>query len=679
MFPIIDTTTADKFKTRLYAAFKDAQYADTYTKFKAFVLEKTQASIASPNNETALALWQEFVAANTSPEVTVEEKVVEPVGSDDVFLPHNIVFNGTEIREIKRRLPDRVDRQGYVRWLKQQPVHEWLLSIKQAFESAEICQNPIPLDEPLYIRVNWLPAVTYEKNDNPSVRKDGVIVTFVTKEQKINGHKAKLLPNGQVGANATEDQVMYNDAFFYKPYVEERVAGVITDEQGAEQSVVYVSMVAGKEEKPNHRWSSCLIQSLDRKKTYFDWKPEKPQHHEPKERHHKTRTGFEGFQAQMSSGGISDIFSVVKHGQKVVCRFRIAAHHLTRDFMRSTANGLSHLDTYEQRNTSVDKTNNVWLDIRNPDGTWSVANSVLIGRGHFTGVNAVYDYKEYDAKVSRPKTYVKHQGKHILALMRTNTSTTERDILKACSGFQHADLRYVNDVLSYVKMIEVPVEGKQDEYTLVEEIHPIFKRYIKTHTVVSGLTRNTAVSHQFSDFNSLCKQAEKWLQKNVACWLVLEAPAQPKTYKKRKVEVYNMNRKIPFMAKQTCRWGGAVFADTDKSQPVTKEVVEELLKGVVLGVLGDLDSRMWFNLKTNLVRYLASQLNPDWDSYSDAQRRGYMQTLEPGIKVETPDNLFNPSSMGLQGSGDTPPSPVWFRLVERFYKAFNIDLRFTTV
>jgi hypothetical protein len=54
-----------------------------------------------------------------------------------------------------------------------------------------------------------------------------------------------------------------------------------------------------------------------------------------------------------------------------------------------------------------------------------------------------------------------------------------------------------------------------------------------------------------------------------------------------------------------------------------------------------------------------------------------MQTLAPTIKVQTPDDLFSPAALGLQGSGSTPPSDIWFRLIEQFYKAFGIGISYT--
>lgn len=706
VLPVIDTTEP-KFKTLLYAAFKDEQYNETYTAFKAFVVEKTKFPISVATNQQALEAWQEFVATQTMQLVvaveTVEEKVVAPtieVDGVEVQLVHNIIFNGINLRDAKRKLADRIDRQGYTNWLAEQPVQKWLASIKKEFENEQTLQ-PIPLDQPLFINVEWLPVQKYDDIPNPKIRKDGVIKTYKTVDQIVTGKKATLLSNGVMAKNSTEKESIYNEEFFYVPHVEQRTEGTVPDEHGFEQNVVYLTMVAGTVEQPNHRWSSCLIQSLDRKTTYFNWQKKKSQALEStREKHHKIRNGFEGFQGEMLSGGYSDIFSALlykynpdgtvatstKGGkpivQRVMCRFRIAAHHLTKDTLQSTSTGLSHVDTYDQCNSSVDKTNRVWLDLRSTDGTWSVADSILIGKGHFAGVNAEYDYKDYDSSVSRAKTNVRQLGKHILALMRTNTPTTELEIREACAAFPHADLLYKNDVLFYVLIQEVPAKDEKGKiikgvFTTVREEYPIFKRYIKTHTVISMLQENHSVEHYFYEWESICKQAEKWLQKNVTQWLVLDRPVQAKTYKKKKVETYCMNRKIPFMAKQTVRWGNPVFTDTKGLQPVTKEVIEEQLKGIVVGVLGDLDPKIWFNLKRNLVRFVASQKDPKWDSSSDDQRRGYMQTLAPSIKVNTPDDLFSPAALGLQGSGATPPSDIWFRLIEQFYKAFGIQISYT--
>jgi hypothetical protein len=556
----------------------------------------------------------------------------------------------------------------------------------------------------LFINVEWLHVETYEGITNPSIRKDGIIKTYKTVKQIVSGKKATILPNGQMGKNSTEKESIYNEEFFYTPHIEQRTDGEITDEQGVKRSVVYLSIKKGTTVVPNHRWSSCLIQSLDRKTTYFNWQKEKSQaekalNAESHVKRHLVRTGFEDFQAQMLSGGYSDIFSVLlyKHNpdgtivtttkggkpivQRVVCRFRIAAHHLTKDAMQLTATGLSHVDTYDQKNGCVDKSNRVWLDLRGVDGTWSVADSLLIGKGHFAGVNAEYDYKDYDSRVSRQKTNVRQLGKHILALMRTNTPTTERDIKEACATFPHADLLYSNDILFYVLVFDVPAKDEKGNiikgvFTTVKEEHPIFKRYIKTHTVVSRLQENHIIADYFYQWEAVCKQAEKWLQKNVTEWLVLDRPVQPKTYKKKKVDTYRLYDHVRFMAKQTVRWGSPVFTDTPNKQEVTKEIIEEQLKGIVVGVLGDLDPKVWFNLKRNLVRFVASQKDPKWDSSSDEDRRAYMQILSSEIKVNTPDDLFSPAALGLEG---TPPSHIWFRLVEQFYKAFGIDIKYTKV
>jgi len=707
--PTIDTSNS-KFKAALYTAFEDTVYAETYTAFKAFVVKSTKFPISIANNEQALQAWKEFVTTQTMQLAvivdTVEEKVavaiVVPtiiIDGVEVQLVHNLIFNGANMRDVKRKLADRIDREGYTNWLDEQPIQKWLGSVKEAFESEHTLQ-PIPLDQPLFINIEWLPAVTYEPVTTTNIRKDGVIKTYQETKSVVNGKKATLLSDGELAKNATEKESIYNQEFFYTPYVEERTDGTVT-EQGFERPVVYLSMRKGTVEQPNHLWSTCLIQSLDRKITYFSWTKKKSQANTPqREKHHKIRTGFEDFQAQMLNGGYSDIFSVLLYKynpdgtvvtncvggkpivQRVICRFRIAAHHLTKDGMQSTDTGLSHVDTYDQKNGAVDKSNRVWLDLRGADGTWSVADSITIGKGHFAGVNAEYDYKDFDSRVSREKTDTRHLGKHILALLKDNSPTTENDIREACSEFQHADLRFTNDVLFYVRVLQLPARDDKENiirgvYTTVEEEYPIFKRYIKTHTVVSMLQENHSVEHYFYEWESVCKQGEKWLQKNVTEWLVLDRPVEKKTYKKKKVDSYCMNRKLPFMAKQTVRWGSPVFTDTSNKQAVTKDIIEEQLKGIVLGVLGDLDPKVWFSLKSKLVRFVAEQKNPKWAILSDEDRREYLNILAPTIKVKTPDDLFNPAAFGLQGSGDTPPSDIWFHLLEQFYKAFGIGLTYT--
>ena len=394
---------------------------------------------------------------------------------------------------------------------------------------------------------------------------------------------------------------------------------------------------------------------------------------EEKEKTQKTRTGFEDFQAIMRVGGLrdgsySDIFSVL-------------LYKYNHDGTRATN---SDNKPIEQRVTArfhiAAKTNDVWLDVRSADGTWSIGNSILIGKGHFAGVNAVYNYKDYDSRVSREKTDTRHLGKHILALLKQNNPTTEKDIHKACAKFQHADLRFKNDVLFYVKVIKIPVKDakgdiKKGEFKTIEELHPIFKRYIKTHSVLAVMQENLDNQHYFCKWDLVCKETEKWLQNNVGHWLVMDAPVQPKTYKKKKVDAYCLNRKLPFMAKQTVRWGSPVFTDTTEKQLVTEEVIHERLKSIVVDVLGDeLNLEIWFDLKCKLIRFVASQKNPKWNIMLDEDRREYLNYIAPTIKVKTPDDLFSPAALDLQGSGDTPPSALWFRLIEQFFQDFNIGL-----
>jgi hypothetical protein len=78
----------------------------------------------------------------------------------------------------------------------------------------------------------------------------------------------------------------------------------------------------------------------------------------------------------------------------------------------------------------------------------------------------------------------------------------------------------------------------------------------------------------------------------------------------------------------------------------------------------------WFVCRTLLCSHV-------WDSLSDLQKKDYTARIKPHFNIQQPNDLFNPSRMGLQGSGVELPSDKWFRLVEQFYKAFGIGISYT--
>jgi hypothetical protein len=178
---------------------------------------------------------------------------------------------------------------------------------------------------------------------------------------------------------------------------------------------------------------------------------------------------------------------------------------------------ISHSDTVAHYNGSVDRTNRVWLDIRNPDGTsWSTA-PLLLGKAYLSSMVEDYDYKDYDSRVDSYKTIVRNKGKNILALMR-GTEDKKTKIEEAClkfTGFKDYSLRYQNNLLGYVNS-----KG---------EFKPMFCRYIKTYVPVVGLQPDPEAIRVCKQWEDITKHCQKWLQKNYADWLVIEPPKQTKS------------------------------------------------------------------------------------------------------------------------------------------------------
>jgi hypothetical protein len=395
------------------------------------------------------------------------------------------------------------------------------------------------------------------------------------------------------------------------------------------------------------------------------------------EKKYKTRTGFEGFQAQMLDGGYSDPFVALIHKlrpdgslltqngksvvQETVCRFRIAAIQHTKDTMQSTARGLSHADTGSEYNNSVDKTNRVWLDMRLANGTWSL-NSILLGKAHFSSMGAVYKCEDYDSRVDEDKSTVSQKGKHILRLLADPVDKTPQ-IQDACRAFSACDLRYQNDVLG-------SVNSRGD-------FNPMFKRVIHTYTPIVELQTNPDCLLLLKDYAEITAKCKKWLQKNHTTWLSLETPKYKKSNTKSKHDIYKLEDHIDFMAKQTIRWGNPVFTDTENLQPVSLETIKEYLKGIVVGELGDITKQTWLELNHVLLRLYTQQLVgvEIWDSLSDSQKKDMVKRTRPTFNVKEVNHLFSPARLKL--IGDIQPHSTWFRLIEQFYQAFGIGLTYS--
>ncbi len=691
--PIIDfpIDTDKGSKKLIFLSLTD--YQELADEFFAFYKANMGFSIGVSNDTAAKQQWLYFVESKQPQQLAVIESeptfsstvsdTIIPLQDDNILVEHRLVFNNQDVRDQKVRQADHIDPEAYTNWLAQQPITEWLQSINKEFD----LQNPIPLDQPLLIKVDWLPKVVYNPAEKPTLNNKGELRVSKKETLVIRGRSA-LNSNSRKSSspldyNATEKQEIYNQDLFYLPYVPEHTDAKYTTEDGIDIDVTRIEMVLADKPVPNHLWSFCSIQSYDPKTakytTYFTSRTEKPQHVEKKEQKYKIRNGFEGFQAQMFNGGYSDSFVALIHKlrpdgslltkqgksvvQETVCRFRIAAIQHTKDQMQSTARGLSHTDTGSQYNNSVDKSNRVWMDIRLADGTWST-ESILLGKAHFSSMGCIYKCEDYDSRVDNYKTIVRQKGKHILRLLADPIDKT-REIQSACRSFVACDLRYQNGVLG-------SINGK-------DEFNPMFKRVIDSYTPIVELQTNPDCLLLLKDYNEIVSRCHKWLQKNHTEWLQLETPKIKKSGVKSRRDLYTVEDHIKFMAKQTVRCGNPVFKDSKNLQPVTMEIMYQYLKGIVVGALGDTTKQTWLALNHTLTRlYTQLLVTPDvWDSLTEAQQKDMVKRSRDRFKVQEVQDLFNPARLGLLI--DNQPHPTWFRLLESFYKAFDIEIKYTTI
>ena len=665
-------------------------YQEVADEFFAFYKANMGFSIGAANDTAAKQQWLYFVETKQpvqapEPEPTFSSTVsdvIVPLQDDNTLVEHRFVFNGQDVRDQKVRQVDHIDPEAYKNWLETQFVTEWLQSINKEFE----LQNPIPLDQPLLIKVDWLPKVIYNPAEKPTLNQKNELRVSKKETLVIRG-RAALNSNSRKSSspldyNATEKQEIYNQDLFYLPYIPSVTPDFdYTTEDGQNIKVDRIEMVLADKPIPNHLWSFCSIQSYDptttKYTTYFTSRTEKPQHVEKQEPKYKVRNGFEGFTAQMFNGGFSDSFVALIHKlrpdgslltkkgasvvQETVCRFRIAAIQHTKDTMQSTARGLSHADTGSQYNNAVDKSNRVWLDLRLPDGSWST-ESILLGKAHFSSMGAVFRCEDYDSRVDNYKSVVRQKGKHILRLLASPVDKT-REIQSACKAFTPCDLRYQNDVLG-------SVNGRG-------EFNPMFRRVINTYTPIVELQTNPDCLLLLKDYNAIVERCHKWLQKNHTEWLQLETPKTKKSGVKQNRDLYTVEDHIKFMAKQTVRCGSPVFKDSKNLQPVSLAVMQEYLKGIVVGVLGDTTKQTWLELRHVLLRLYTQKLLTEetWECLTPNQQKDMLKRTNPTFKVEEVQDLFNPARLGLLI--DNQPHPTWFRLLESFYKAFDIEIKYT--
>lgn len=666
-------------------------YQDIAQEFFDFYKANMGFGVGTSNDTAAKQQWLYFVESKQPVPVIVEPEptfsstvsdVIVPLQDDNTLVEHRFVFNGQDVRDQKVRQADHIDPEAYKNWLETQFVTEWLQSINKEFD----LQNPIPLDIPLLIKVDWLPKVIYNPAEKPTLNQKNELRVSKKETLVIRG-RAALNSNSRKSSspldyNATEKQEIYNQDLFYLPYIPSVTPDFdYTTEDGQNIKVDRIEMVLADKPIPNHLWSFCSIQSYDptttKYTTYFTSRTEKPQHVEKQEPKYKVRNGFEGFTAQMFNGGYSDSFVALihklrpdgslltKHGksvvQETVCRFRIAAIQHTKDTMQSTARGLSHADTGSQYNNAVDKSNRVWLDLRLPDGSWST-ESILLGKAHFASMGAVYKCEDYDSRVDNYKSVVRQKGKHILRLLADPLDKT-REIQSACKAFAACDLRYQNGVLG-------SVNGRG-------EFNPMFRRVIDTYTPIVELQTNPDCLLLLKDYNAIVERCHKWLQKNHTEWLQLETPKTRKSGVKQNRDKYTVEDHIKFMAKQTVRCGSPVFKDSKNLQPVSLAVVQEYLKGIVVGVLGDTTKQTWLELRHVLLRLYTQKLLTEetWECLTPNQQKDMLKRTNPTFKVEEVQDLFNPARLGLLI--DNQPHPTWFRLLESFYKAFDIEIKYT--
>lgn len=687
--PVIEfpTDTDKGSKKLIFSSLKD--HLELADEFFDFYKSNMGFSLNAANDTTSKQQWLYFVDSKQpkiiEPESTIFSStvsdVIVPLQDDNALVEHRFVFNGQDVRDQKVRQTDHIDPEGYKKWLETQPVTEWLQSINKEFD----LQNPIPLDIPLLIKVDWLPKVIYNPAEKPTLNQKGELRVSKKETLVIRGRSA-LNSNSRKSSspldyNATEKQEIYNQDLFYLPYVPEHTAAKYTTEDGVDIDVTRIEMVLANKPVANHLWSFCSVQSYDptttKYTTWFTSRTEKPQHIEKQEPKYKVRNGFEGFQAQMFNGGYSDSFVSLIHKlrpdgslltknsksivQETVCRFRIAAIQHTKDTMQSTARGLSHSDTGSQYNSSVDKSNRVWMDLRLADGSWST-ESILLGKAHFASMGALYKCEDYDSRVDNYKSIVRQKGKHILRLLADPIDKT-REIQSACRTFTTCDLRYQNGVLG-------SVNGRGD-------FNPMFRRVVDTYTPVVELQTNPDCLLLLKDYNEIVSRCHKWLQKNHSEWLQLETPKIKKSGVKRNRDKYTTEDHIKFMAKQTVRCGNPVFKDSKNLQLVTFETMYEYLKGIIVGVLGDTTKQTWLELRHVLLRLYTQKLFTEetWECLTPNQQKDMLKRTAPTFNVAEVQDLFNPAKLGLMV--DNQPHPTWFRLLESFYKAFDIEIKYT--
>ena len=263
-----------------------------------------------------------------------DDVIIIPLPVDESLLTHNLIYNGVSIRDQKIRLADRISPEDYIKWLTDQPVEKWLQSIRDEF------QTLIPFDQPLYICVNWLQAKTFKKPEKPSLNKTGELRMYEECRLVKRGKSTERISGG-LSRNAKENVPVFQQDLFYRPYVPLKTPDFDwTTEDGVDIKVTKIEMVEGTKLIPNHQWSQCIIQSADRKTTYFSDTKEKSQTTIPekKKEKHTTRTGFEDFQAIMRDGGLSDLEKVSK--QVLEVDFPEDSDELTA-FFRGAANEAS--------------------------------------------------------------------------------------------------------------------------------------------------------------------------------------------------------------------------------------------------------------------------------------------------------------------------------------------------
>jgi HNH endonuclease len=360
----------------------------------------------------------------------------------------------------------------------------------------------------------------------------------------------------------------------------------------------------------------------------------------------------------------SDIFSTVLYtlqhdGKNIEQNFKVRFYISYKDILV-----ISLTDTGSPDQSSEGKTIDVKLGICSPDGTLS-SRSILLGKAHFSSMAEVYDYEDYDSSVDRYKTIVREKGKPILELMRGIGDKTNK-IQEACHKFTDCTVKYHNDLLGYVNS-----KG---------EFNPIFRRVIKTHTPLIEMQSNTEAMSICKQWEVVRKHCLNWLQENLADWLVIEPAKQIKHSKKRKrVEPYNLVRNISFMAKQTVRWGNPVFTDTVDKQPASQSTIHQQLTDIVADALVGNRDKKWDFLRSKLLQSFIELWigKEEWDSFHCLKKEECFQKLSKIFQVYQPNDLFSPSNMRLQGENDKPPSPIWFRIIEDFYKDFGINLVYT--